>query len=188
MICAIDCETTGLVPYYHEAVDICIMPLTDEFDPRNGVEPFIVQIKPEFPDRAEKQALQVNGHTLEELMERQITREIAINMFTEWFVKTIPAHQKIEPLAQNWSFDKAFLTATFQGLNLNKYLFYRARDTQRVVEYLNDRNRLHGLSLLFKSSALTRIAEGLNIEYNNPHKAENDCLVCAAVYKALCVK
>jgi DNA polymerase III epsilon subunit-like protein len=188
MICAIDCETTGLIPYYHEAVDICILPLTDTFDPADHVEKFVVEIKPECPDRAEQAALKCNGHTIEELMARTTTREMATNMFTDWYNRNMPKGQKIEPLAQNWSFDRAFLVATFRGLNLNSYLFYRARDTQRVVEFVNDRARIHGVNFPFQSSALDKVAVQLGIVNDNPHKAENDCRVCAAVYRTLCLK
>ena len=186
MICAIDCETTGLMPYYHEVIDICILPLSDDFVPLEHVAPFIVEIQPEFPDRAEKKALQVNGHTLDALMSRTITREIATNMFVEWFNKTMPRGQTIEPLAQNWFFDYSFLTATFKGLNLRKFFFYRARDSQRVLEFVNDRARLHGAPIPFQSTSLEKVANQLEIENPNPHRATNDCLVCAAVYRTLC--
>jgi DNA polymerase III epsilon subunit-like protein len=188
VICCIDCETTGLTPFYHEAVDICILPLTDTFDPATHVDPFYVEIKPEFPDRVEHAALRANGHTIEELMARTITREIAVNMFTEWYNRTIPRGQKIEPLAQNWTFDRGFLVAAFKGLNLNNYLFYRARDTQRVIEYLNDRSRIHGVYPPFESSALSKVASQLGLDTSRAHSAMGDCLLCSAVYRTLCVK
>ena len=186
MICAIDCETTGLTAHYHEAVDICILPLTDTFDPATHVEPFYVEIKPEFPERIEKDALRANGHTVEELMARTITREIVVNMFVTWYNSTIPRGQKIEPLAQNFYFDRSFLSATLKGLNLNNYIFYRARDTQRVIEYLNDRSRIHGVHPPFESSALTKVAAQLGIDTSRAHTAMGDCLTCAAVYRKLC--
>jgi len=186
MICAIDCETTGLTPYYHEMVDLCILPLTDTFDPVDHVQPFIVEVKPEFPDRAEKKALSVNGHTLDELMARTVTREIAVNMFTDWFARTIPKGQKIEPLAQNWFFDYSFITAAFRGLNLRDFIFYRVKDTQRVAEYINDRARLNGTSMPFSSTSLGSVSKALGIVNPAPHQAEGDCITCAQVYKALC--
>ena len=188
MIGVIDCETTGLIPYFHEAIDISILPLTDTFEPHEGIEPFYVEIKPQFPERAEARALKVNGHTMDELMQRTITRESAVNMFTEWFSRCVPRHQKVEPLAQNWSFDRSFLTATFQGLNLDNYIFYRARDIQRVIEFINDRARIHGARVPFSSSALVKVAQALGIENKNPHSAMCDCYTTAAVYRTLCLR
>jgi hypothetical protein len=176
------------MPFYHEAVDICILPLTDTFDPADHAEPFVAEIKPEFTDRVERDALRANGHTMDELMARTVTREIAVNMFTDWYSRVIPRGQKIEPLAQNWSFDRSFLAATFRGLNMNNYIFYRARDSQRVIEFINDRARIHGVQGPFPSSALEKVALQLGIDNPNPHKAMNDCLTCAAVYRTLCLK
>ena len=187
MNCAIDTETTGLLPFYHEVCDLCILPLTDTFEPATYVNPFYVEVRPEFPDRIEKDALRANGHTVEELMARTITREIAVNMFVSWYGQTIPRGQKIEPLAHNFYFDRSFLTMIFKGLNLNNYIFYRARDTQRVIEYLNDRSRIHVVHPPFESSALSKVAAQLGLDTSHAHSAMGDCLLCSAVYRKLCV-
>ena len=41
----IDVETTGLRPYFNEIVQICILPLDSNCDPRKDILPFYINIK-----------------------------------------------------------------------------------------------------------------------------------------------
>lgn len=187
MIAVIDCETTGLVPYFHEVVDICILPLNADLSVSTEISAFEVAIRPEFPDRAEKKALEVNGHTLDELMARVIDRPTALNLFKEWYSRYFN-RQTLEPLGHNWPFDKAFLTATFREIDLGKYFHYRARDTQAVANFLNDRAIAMATpgtvpTRPFASAALDNVARTLGIDTPNAHRARGDCETTAAVYR-----
>lgn len=186
MICSIDTETGGLLPYYHEVLDICILPLLDDFSVNDAVQPFQVAIRPQFFDRLDPKALEVNGHTVEELQKRDITRETATNMFKEWFV-TVMRKVKIEPLGWNWTFDRMMLQATFKGIDFNQFFFYRVRDGQNVAMYLNDRHRLLGNAVPFKSTALTGVASALELDYPAQHSALGDAMMAAKVYRKLTI-
>lgn len=184
MICSIDTETGGLTPYFHEVLDICMLPLLDDFTVNESVRPFQVEIRPEFFDRLDPKALEVNGHTVEELQKRTIDKATATNMFKEWF-ETEMRRVKIEPLGWNWTFDRMMLAGTLKGINFNQYFFYRVRDGQNVATYLNDRSRLITGQSVFSSCALTNVAAKLELEYPGKHSALGDAKMSAQVYRKL---
>ena len=62
-----DFETGGLKPGWHEAVEIGAKVYGPNFEPIPEAE-FVSLMKPLYPDRLDKKALEVNGRTVEELM------------------------------------------------------------------------------------------------------------------------
>ena len=52
IIAAIDIETTGLDPLYHDIIEIAILPLDGEFEPRADILPFVARIRARRPQNA----------------------------------------------------------------------------------------------------------------------------------------
>ena len=59
-ICAMDTETTGLDPFWHEIVQIAILPLDSNMEPRQDVLPFYINMIPQCPERVDREAVKVN--------------------------------------------------------------------------------------------------------------------------------
>lgn len=182
---AIDFETGGLQPYFHEAISVAIVPLNEDFTPDSSREPFISNIGVDHPDRLSPGALKVNGKTAEEIATYPPRKEV-VKAFFEW----VAPYGKMAPLGQNWSFDKGFFTAFLDPDRVapevaQKYFDYRARDLQRVVMYAIDRAKMAGAPLPFGGTSLVKISEKLGIENPAPHTAYGDAVTAALCYSKL---
>ena len=66
LLAALDLETTGLIDGYHDIVQVAVVPLDGNLDPLD-VSPFYMNMKPDFPERADPEAMRINGLDLGEL-------------------------------------------------------------------------------------------------------------------------
>lgn len=191
MMAVMDTETTGLDPNFHEMVQLCIIPLDANFNPLKGVIPFYVNLKPNFPERVDAKALEVNKMDMAKIMTEGFDRDKAIDMLIEWYKKlgirgnAYGNPNKIMPLGQNYQFDKAFIQA-WLGVELYNELFdYHYRDTMCSALYLNDRAGMRAEKVPFPKVNLQYLATTLGIKSERAHDALSDCLVTAEVYKKL---
>ena len=190
-ICAIDTETTGLNPHFHEIIQLCILPLDSNLYPRQDVLPFYVEIIPENPERIDPEAMKVNKLNLEKLLRNGFDQEKVKDLLEQWIEKLgLPYtkygnRKKIIPLGQNYAFDKAFIINWLGAELYNEFFHYHHRDTMCAAAYLNDKAAMHAEKVPFSKLKLTWLAYKLNIEYNNKHDALDDCRVTAEVYRKL---
>lgn len=191
-LCAIDVETTGLDPFVHEIVQICILPLDSNVVPRKDVIPFYIEIRPEFPERRDPEAMTVTKLDMNKIMERGHDREKAKDLLVEWSNKLgLPLTRggnykcKIMPLWHNGKFDYCFILG-WLGVELYGELFHGLdRDTMHTTLYQNDKAAAHAEDVPFKKNKLSWVANALDIEDDPTHDALQDCLATAAVYRKL---
>jgi DNA polymerase III epsilon subunit-like protein len=191
LLCAIDCETTGLDPTVNELIQVCILPLDNNLEPIRTVMPFYIEIKPEHPERIEKEAMSVNMIDMATIANRGHDRMKAIDMLIDWIDKLglsytkYGTRHKICPLGQNYCFDKGFISA-WLGFKMYDELFhYHYRDTMIAANFLNDRAAFMAEPVPFAKCNLQWLAQKLNVQTDKAHDALQDCLACAAVYKKL---
>ena len=180
-IVAVDTETTGLTPAYHEVIDLAIVPLTFSFDLDKSIPPLVLQIRPTFPDRAEADALAVNKYTIEQLMERPLTRAQAIDQIFDWRT-THYGRRKLEPVAQNWAFDRDFIQQLIAPHNIRTLFGRVVRDTQRCAQLFNDRAVYKGQKEPFEYARLTSITAAFEIQHE-AHTAYGDAVAAAMAYQ-----
>src|SRR3972149_8950463 len=109
MLAVVDTETLGLVAGYHDLVQVAILPLNSDLDPYPGINPFYMNMRPEFPERASAGALAKNGLDLDELSQAPDKYDVA-DYLEEWFLGLqLPMGKRIIYLCQNSPFDIAFL-------------------------------------------------------------------------------
>lgn len=191
VVCVIDTETTGLDPLIHEMVQICILPLDHQLKPVKSVMPFYIEVKPEHPERAQKEALAVNKLDLATIVNRGHDRMKAIDMLVDWIDKLgLPYtkygnRKKIMPLGQNYQFDKGFIQAWLGCEQYNELFHYHYRDTMITAQYLNDRAAFRVEPIPFPKSSLGSLASKLGVQIDNAHDALQDCLATAEVYRKL---
>jgi DNA polymerase III epsilon subunit-like protein len=191
LLCAIDTETSGLDPFFHEILQICILPLDSNIEPLRDVLPFYLNFVPEYPWRAAPEALKKNKLKLHELALNGFDQIKAIDLFEEWIKKLgLPTTKygtpkQIMPLGQNYSFDKPFIMK-WLGVNMyNQYFNYQHHDTMVTAHYLNDRAAYHAERVPFNKTDLQWLCTTLNVQSERAHDALSDCLSVAGVYKKL---
>jgi len=191
-LCAIDLETTGLDPRWNEIIQICILPLDSNIQPRKDVYPFIINMKIECMEKVDPSALKVNRIDLNDLQLKGFDKEKAKDLLREWIVKlNLPVNKagepyKIIPLGQNYgAFDEGFLK---QWLGLPEYdaIFSRRYvDTMVIASFLNDRAAMHSEKVPYKQVSLKYLAATHHIENENQHNALSDCLTTAQIYRKM---
>ena len=191
LMCAIDVETTGLNPFFHELIQVAILPLDCNLDIRKDVPAFCINMRPDFPERTDKNALAVTRKKLKDILNTGHAPEVAKDLLMDWVEKlNLPLNKsgfnrcKIFPLGHNYSFDLQFLKQwlvdeyddIFHGLY---------RDTMLSALYLNDRAGMHCERLLYPKVDLTYLCNCLKITRERSHDALQDCIATAAVYKRM---
>lgn len=185
-LAAIDFETTGDRPGYHEIIQIAVVPLNSDFESHPDIPPFYMNIAPEFPHRALPEAMAQNKLDLDQLMVEAPSLEKVTTLFEEWFDRIdLPVGKNFVPLAHNWAFESMWLT-NWLGPSMKSKIFHgHARDPMVIAGYLNDRAAYAGEDVPFTRLSLTSMAEKLKVVNERPHDALHDCLTAAKIYKTL---
>jgi len=181
IIASIDLETTGTVPGYHEIVQIAVVPLGNNLEPVGT--PFNRLIKPEFPDRADPKALEINGLGVEALADEPDGDKVS-DLLDEWFTG-LGCGGRIIPLAHNYIFEHGFLNAWLGAKQFNRLFHYLPRDGMLLALSLKDKCALAGLPEPFNSVSLTNLCEVYGIVNEKPHDALADAIAEAKLYRAL---
>ena len=184
LLAALDLETTGLIDGYHDIVQVAVVPLDGNLDPLD-VPPFYMNMKPDHPERADPEAMRVNGLDLNELQYEPDKWEVA-DRFDEWFESLeLPMFKKLIYLTQNAPFDIPF-TKHWLGVNgYEKYFHRRGRDTMFLALGLNDQAAWRNQQIPFSRVGLKDLCAKLGVPLDNHHDALADCLATARVYREL---
>lgn len=185
LLAAIDFETTGACPGFHEPVQIAVLPLNADLRPLDGVLPFYSLMQPQHPENADPQAMAVHGLTMDELYGAPHPDRVA-DYLIEWFGRLdMPLERNLVPLAANWPFEAGFLLA-WLGEPLMRRLFNPLyRDVMVTALSINDRAFFAAESCPFNRVGLTKLCEHFGVVNQKPHDALSDCIAEAAVYRCL---
>lgn len=190
-ICAIDTETTGLDHKWHEMIQIAILPLDSNLEPRKDVIPFFIEVKPDYPERATPEALSVNRIDFAKIVSRGFDKEKAKDLLREWIPKLkLPytkwgTPKKIMPLGQNYPFDMGFIKAWLGHEMYEEFFDYHYRDTCVAASFLNDKAAMHAERVPYSKVGLAWLAKQHGIVIDRAHDALQDCVATAKVYRAM---
>lgn len=184
-LAVVDVETTGRIAGYHEIIQIAIVPLTLDLQIAS-VQPFYINMKPEFPERVNRESSFVHGLNIDDLIINAPSQEKSIDFLLDWFTQLPLGHNRcLTPVAHNWGFERGFLTHWLGPDLLNNIFHPHPRDTMSMAIFLNDRAAMMGKELPFPRVGLTNMCGTLGIEYNNAHDAYADCVATSKVYSTL---
>ncbi len=172
----IDLETTGLDPERCEIIEIGA--IVARQIPRAGresklevIEEFEFKIKPAHLERAEPEALRVNGYNEGEWL---FAPDLAQAMKL-----VVPKLTDAIMVAQNVTFDWSFLSAAFKQLGIKNPLHYHKLDLISLAfAKLYDNERVQRFSL-------QALAEHFGIKNEKAHTALADVRVTVEIYKKL---
>jgi DNA polymerase III epsilon subunit-like protein len=185
-MCVIDTETTGLSFLENDILEISALPLMDDFEIDGSVEPFQVLINDpsiDLKSKSARKARRVNKISIEEIEEKGVTKIEAAAMFRGWISSF--KGKKIQPIAQNWPFDKAMLQVLMGQDIMDNVIHYHFKDTQAVAEFINDYHYFMYGEVFFPRTSLYELSKKLEIDHKPTHRALDDCIATAKVYKSL---
>lgn len=184
LLCAVDVETTGLIPGEDEIIQLAVIPLKADYTPSKEFKPIDLIIRPEHMKRGAKPWI------TEKIIEARLNgmeRWSAVEYFREWFnrLKLAP-RTNIVPLGQNYQFDLRFLIEFFGGYHSYSEFFRDDyRDTQKASLVFNDISERRGEHFAFAKSKLSYLASVLGVEHLEKHDAVCDAITTAEVYKRI---
>lgn len=186
LLVSVDLETTGLRPGYHEIAQIACVPLDSELKPSTILRPFYTDIKPNFPERAEKQAQFKHNIPMDQLLLHAPDQDKVKDLFVEWFQSLdLPFKKSLVPMAHNWAFESAWLKEWLGITLFDETWFSHARDGMLLAIAINDRAAMRGEAIPFNRVGLGSLCRKFNIVNINAHDALADALAEAEVYRAL---
>lgn len=187
----IDVETTGLDPKRHEIIEIAAIALDSNFVPRRDVLPFDIYMKPNFPERIDKKAMQVNNICLMDVMKTGFDSFTAIDLFEKWVDKIgltflmAGERKKIRPLGHNYAFDKSFIEP-WLGPETYKHIFsHLYKDTMIAAQFANDKAAMHAEPVPYSKNSLTWLCRAHRIERIRSHRALSDAKATAELYRLM---
>lgn len=192
-MCVIDVETNGHEPGYHEIIQLCVLPLDANLNPRQDVIPFYIYIKPEFPERTSPEAMRRNKLNIAKIMDQGLTWDHAADLLLDWLeglklpYATMNRKQVI-PMGHNYcNFDILFMRAWLGNSQYSETFHGFCQDTMMIVNYINNAAAFHGIKPPYPKLVLKNIALalGINVDEEGLHDSLYDCLLTSKVYKKL---
>ena len=184
-LCAVDVETTGTLPGWHEIIQIAVLPLNQHLEPDPEKKFFYMNIYPDHPERISAGATRKHGITLESL-EGCPTQDQAVELFHEWFQKLgLPFKKRVVPLCHNWAFERSMLIPWLGEDGFNELFQSTARDTMTLSSSIDDLYAWHGRKPPFGWVSLGNMCKRFDIELDNAHDALADCVATAKLYASI---
>lgn len=189
LLCAIDCETTGLVPGFHDLVQICIMPVAPDLKPNKDIPFFHMKLIPQYYERIQTELPDVTKRIIVDAKLNGTDPWTAIDRLTEWFYKlNLPEKKKIIPLGFNFGFDSAFILNWLGGYaSYGEFFRSDHRDVMTSALFLNDIADWFTEPVPFPKFNLAYVAAKLGVEHSNEkaHDAVMDCLTTIECYRRM---
>jgi DNA polymerase III epsilon subunit-like protein len=172
----IDTETTGTDPNKHEIIELAVIIARQISNEGKGptleiIEEFEWKIKPEHIERADEQALRVNGYNEVDWMFASELKRV----MEEFAKKTASAIF----VSHNVTFDYAFVQKAFEETGVENNMHYAKLDTISIAFA-----RLYDAPQADRFS-LRALCELLKVENSKAHSALSDTRALVECYKKL---
>lgn len=152
---AIDTETTGLSPIYHELIEVSAI----KYKGNTKIDTFSSLIKPKVP--IPYAITKITGITNEMVQNAPMVEEIMPNLIA--FVKDFPI------VAHNANFDLGFLRRNAKGHFIKNQVIDTVGLSRKMMPQLPNHK-------------LGTVAKYIGVEEDGYHRAEFDCECCAKIY------
>jgi DNA polymerase III epsilon subunit-like protein len=186
ILCAVDVETTGLTAGFHEIWQIAILPLDSTYTPNKEIIPFYQDLKVQYPDRVNRNAVKLNRNDFALRQKRALDPFTCADLLDEWFQKLdLPLYKKIVPLAHNWPFDRSFIMDWLGPASFYDFFHPHYRDSMAAAVFNSDVTAFKCDRITMPKFNLAHLCNYFNVNNMKPHDALQDCIATAEVYKRL---
>jgi|SRR5581483_6908995 len=189
LLCAVDCETSGLEAGFHDITQVCVVPIGSDFRPLDSIKPFYLNLVPKRPENFDPATASITRQQLADCINRGVDPYKAADYFDEWFIKlTLGYEKRILPLAHNWPFDRGFLIDWLGQKSVEQYFDTRYRDTMCAAQLVNDRLGYSGRPIAHHKVSLRALATHYGLVHERAHDALGDCLTTIALWRELVLR
>jgi DNA polymerase III epsilon subunit-like protein len=183
-LCALDTETTHIDFLKAKVVELTILPLTPEFEPDETIKPLNCLVNPgEAELNLGYEALSFNGIDKNRVLTEGV-HIVNLSTHIRVWMQTYGI-TSIEPLAHNWVYDRVVLRNSLSFNDVESIFYRRAKDSHTAAVFVNDLYKSMGKEKPFKKTNLSAMAEYFGMDTKGAHRALQDCLMSAFVYKNL---
>ena len=181
VICAIDIETTGKMPGFHELIELSIVPLQG-FKPDKSILPLTLFIQPLKPYKT-------RSVLLRDRMTNAIETTSAAFIFEKWYEKlNLKAHKRILPLSFAWHRKMPFIMEWLTHDKGDPYYYdffdpLIVRDLVVLLQYWNDIAFKISEHYPFTKQRLAFLAQKLGVPVVRPSTTLSRCLMMIEIYR-----
>ena len=179
ILAAFDMETTGLDPAIHDIIEIAIVPLNEDFT-RSDIPGFTARIKAVHMENADPESLKISGLNPNDGEEIGKVQADIVQWMTDNNIALM------HPVAHNLMFDLYFFKAKFPALA--KIFSGHGRDSMRLAIAINDISLAQAKEKMFPSVSLKKLKAQFGMEAEVSHRAVDDAMDSAAIYRHLMEK
>ena len=194
---AVDVETTGDTPGFHEVVQIALVPLDSNLN-EIEVMPFYINLKPERPETAQKAAMKVNKLDIEDLQLKGMDRWVACDMLRKWIDTTLglgynkygTKKARLRPVGHNFvGFDQVMLKAWLEdcGEEYTEFFYPIGADTMLEGASINTKFGMRGVDPKLPKLVIKEMCREMGIPYEayKHHDALYDARLAGRLFKKL---
>lgn len=186
LLCAIEINTTGSRPNYHDIFEICVLPLNAEYKKHKGILPFYCLMKPKRPQNIQFDELPKRS-TRESIYNatlKGLDSHRAADIFNNWFEKIkFKIHKRLSILAYDWVSKRAFIIDWLGETAFNQYFDYKYRDPLAIALYCNDVKDMLTGTIPFPKVDIAYLASQLKVDVERGQDTMIRCVQLAEIYK-----
>lgn len=186
IMCAIDIETSGLVPGFHDIWQIAIIPVAPNLEVNKQLRYFTAKMQLRRPQNVDPQAMSQNQ--IADVTNNGSDSDRVEERLREWFesLPLLPG-KRIVPLGHNYAnHDRPFIMDWLGG-PASYQEFFRSdhRDTMTFALMLNDVADWHNEKIPFPKWGLNYLCRYLGFPQEGAHDAIMDALTTIEVYRKM---
>jgi len=184
--CAIDTETTGTVPGFHDVIQVAFIPLDNWIKPSKEHIPFLMDLAPKRKENVDDEAMRINRMKFCEIVVNGVEPYRAADLFVEWFYRlNLDYNKRITPVGANYAFDRDFLIDWLGRETYNMCFNSDCRDVISIAKFRNDHDSYLGRHHTYENVSLRKLCIHFKVERHNAHDATDDARCTADVYRHL---
>jgi len=193
IVCVVDSCTSGPRPGYNDIIELCVMPVTNGFQPDKQFLPFHMYMHPKRPENFDWSHLgKYDAAYTRKHLKDSLDPWYCQELFENWYTKLgLRDRKHIQPLAYNWSKQAAFLQDWFgydddnQTFMSDFFDLLHHRDLIDLALYMNDLAWCNQEPYPIQKQNLAYICNKLNIVQRTPQTCMSHCFDILSCWREL---